>query len=126
MNLRSHHPDFVAVAEGGKHWLLETKGQETADVRFKDAAAEVPEDFLAFAWLNLPSQCRIKALERSPRTVWIFGAGASCHYNFNALGASVPLAKGFFKALNKLPTSQGFESHVGPLISCLNHGKGVT
>jgi len=40
MNLRSYYPDFVAIAEDGTHWLLETKGQETADVRFKDAAAE--------------------------------------------------------------------------------------
>lgn len=40
MNLRFYYPNFVAVAENGMHWLLATKGQETADVRFKDPAAE--------------------------------------------------------------------------------------
>lgn len=40
MNLRSYYPDFVAVDANGRHWLLETKGQETADVPRKDAAAE--------------------------------------------------------------------------------------
>lgn len=40
MNLRSFYPDFVTAAENGAHWLLETKGQETADVPRKDAAAE--------------------------------------------------------------------------------------
>jgi len=39
MNLRSYYPDFVAVAEDGVHWLLETKGAETGDVPYKDAAA---------------------------------------------------------------------------------------
>lgn len=41
MNLRSYYPDFVAVAEGGIHWLLETKGQETVDVPRKDLAASL-------------------------------------------------------------------------------------
>ncbi len=40
MNLRSYYPDFVAVDGSGGHRLLETKGQETADVPRKDAAAE--------------------------------------------------------------------------------------
>jgi hypothetical protein len=40
VNLRSYYPDFVAVEEGGGHWRLETKGQETADAPRKDAAAE--------------------------------------------------------------------------------------
>jgi type III restriction enzyme len=39
MNLKSYYPDFVAVDEKGGHWLLETKGQETAEVPRKDAAA---------------------------------------------------------------------------------------
>ncbi len=39
MNLKSYYPDFVAVDQGGRHWLLETKGQETADVLRKDNAA---------------------------------------------------------------------------------------
>src|SRR5438876_2917205 len=39
MNLKSYYPDFVAVDADGVHWLLETKGQETADVARKDMAA---------------------------------------------------------------------------------------
>jgi len=39
MNLKSYYPDFVAEDQAGIHWLLETKGQETADVLRKDAAA---------------------------------------------------------------------------------------
>lgn len=39
MNLRNYEPDFVAVDKARIHWLLETKGQETADVLRKDAAA---------------------------------------------------------------------------------------
>jgi type III restriction enzyme len=40
MNLRSYYPDFVAVDESGTRWLLETKGQETAEVERKDEAAQ--------------------------------------------------------------------------------------
>lgn len=39
MNLKSYYPDFVAVDADGGHWLLETKGQETAEVARKDLAA---------------------------------------------------------------------------------------
>jgi type III restriction enzyme len=39
MNLRCYYPDFVAVDSAGTHWLLETKGQETPEVGFKDRAA---------------------------------------------------------------------------------------
>jgi type III restriction enzyme len=39
MNLRSYYPDFVAVDREKVHWLIETKGQETADVQHKDNAA---------------------------------------------------------------------------------------
>jgi type III restriction enzyme len=39
MNLRSYYPDFVAVDGHGVRWLLETKGAETDDVSYKDAAA---------------------------------------------------------------------------------------
>ena len=41
MNLRSYYPDFVAKANDETHWLLETKGQETADVSHKDRAARL-------------------------------------------------------------------------------------
>jgi type III restriction enzyme len=39
MNLHFYTPDFVALDSQGKCWLLETKGQETAEVAHKDAAA---------------------------------------------------------------------------------------
>lgn len=39
MNLKSYYPDFVAVDDSGTYWLLEAKGQETAEVARKDAAA---------------------------------------------------------------------------------------
>jgi type III restriction enzyme len=39
MNLHFYTPDFVAVDQQGTSWLLETKGQETAEVPRKDAAA---------------------------------------------------------------------------------------
>src|SRR5947209_8315737 len=39
MNLKSYYPDFVAVDEDGVHWLVETKGQEAAEVAHKDRAA---------------------------------------------------------------------------------------
>lgn len=38
-NLRSYYPDFVAVDEHGTNWLLETKGQETEEVKHKARAA---------------------------------------------------------------------------------------
>jgi len=39
VNLRYYYPDFVAVDVNATHWLLETKGQESAEVVFKDRAA---------------------------------------------------------------------------------------
>ena len=39
MNLRSYYPDFVALDSSGQHWLIETKGIESAEVSQKDAAA---------------------------------------------------------------------------------------
>ena len=41
MNLRNYYPDFVAVGHDGTHWLLETKGQQTEEVSYKDHAAEL-------------------------------------------------------------------------------------
>lgn len=38
-NLRSYYPDLVALDNLGTHWLLETKGQETEEVKYKDQAA---------------------------------------------------------------------------------------
>jgi hypothetical protein len=57
--------------------------------------------------------------------VWIFGAGASHHYDLNKFGVPVPLAGGFFEAFNRLPSSQELNTHVGPLVSFLEHYRGV-
>lgn len=38
-NLRNYYPDFVAVDSNGTHWLLETKGMESAETSYKDQAA---------------------------------------------------------------------------------------
>ena len=38
-NLRSYYPDFVAIDKEDMRWLLETKGQETEEVKHKDRAA---------------------------------------------------------------------------------------
>ena len=37
---RAVYPDFVTVLNSGEHHLVETKGQETAEVAYKDRAAE--------------------------------------------------------------------------------------
>ena len=80
---------------------------------------ETPDPFLAHAWSQLSPRDRIKAMVGVPKTLWIFGAGASYHYDLNTSGVRVPLANGFFDAFNKLPTSRGFNAHVGPLIQYL-------
>ena len=85
----------------------------------------VEDGFLAFSWANLSPKDRAKVTANAPRTVWIFGAGASHHYDLNAGGIPVPLANGFFKAFHALPTSGGFHAHVGPLISFLHHRRGI-
>jgi hypothetical protein len=82
-------------------------------------------DFLGFAWHNLLPAARSRILSKSPKTFWLFGAGASHHYDLNAFGVPVPLANDFFRALHALPTSQGFHASVGPLISFLEHYRGV-
>lgn len=86
----------------------------------------IDEEFLKFAWLNLMPEARARLLSKSPKTFWLFGAGASHHYDLNAFGVPVPLASGFFKAFHHLPTSQGFQAHIGPLISFLEHYRGVS
>ena len=40
-NLRYYYPDFVVKTERGEMWLVETKGQESLEVRFKDRAAQM-------------------------------------------------------------------------------------
>ena len=85
----------------------------------------MPDQFLGFCWFNLPPYARAKILANEPDTVWIFGAGASHHYNLNRFGVPVPLASGFFEAFNKLPSSQELNTHVGPLVSFLEHYRGV-
>jgi hypothetical protein len=83
------------------------------------------EGFLAFLWENLAPRDRIKVLSDMPKTAYFFGAGASHHYAMNSHGVNIPLANGFFEAFHDLPTSQGFQAHVGPLISYLQHYRGV-
>ncbi len=40
-NLRYYYPDFVVKTETGEMWLVETKGQESLEVAFKDRAAQM-------------------------------------------------------------------------------------
>ncbi len=40
-NLRYYYPDFVVKNEFGEMWLVETKGQESLEVVFKDRAAQM-------------------------------------------------------------------------------------
>lgn len=40
-SLRYYEPDFVAVLKDGTHCLVETKGREDSDVKFKDRAAAI-------------------------------------------------------------------------------------
>lgn len=38
-NIRNYFPDFIAIAEDGTKWVIETKGREDIDVVLKDNAA---------------------------------------------------------------------------------------
>ena len=80
---------------------------------------------LSFAWENLQFRDRLEILKNLKKTVWIFGAGASLHYNLNSRGVSMPLANSFFKALHSVPTSEGFHAHIGPLLAYLKNYRGV-
>jgi type III restriction enzyme len=40
-NLRYYYPDFIVKTEMGEMWLVETKGQESLEVAFKDRAAQL-------------------------------------------------------------------------------------
>jgi type III restriction enzyme len=40
-NLRYYYPDFVVKTDTGSMWLVETKGQESLEVAFKDRAAQL-------------------------------------------------------------------------------------
>jgi len=86
---------------------------------------EIDDAFLGFCWDNLKPETRLRILAKSPKTFWLFGAGASHHYTLNPFAEPVPLANGFFEAFNNLPTSQGFQAHVGPFINFLEHYRGV-
>ena len=61
-NLRYYEPDFVAVLDGGEHYLIETKGREDPDVPHKDRAAklwcEYASDLTEVRWqyLKIPQQ----------------------------------------------------------------------
>jgi hypothetical protein len=90
-----------------------------------NGSEKASEEVLAFAWANLSARDRARVMADAPRTVWIFGAGASHHYNLNPAAVPLPLANDFFGAFQLLPTSQGFHAHVGPLISHLTHYRGI-
>lgn len=87
---------------------------------------KLPPAFLKFAWEQLWPRERAKVLNGSPKTIWLFGAGASHHYDFNVWGVPVPLANDFIRAMHQLPTSQGFQSHIGPLVSFLQSERGIS
>ena len=40
-NLPYYYPDFVVKSESDEMWLVETKGQESIEVAFKDRAAQM-------------------------------------------------------------------------------------
>jgi len=82
-------------------------------------------EFYCFLWNNLPTRDRLRLLQGKKRTVWLFGAGASHHYALNARGVNMPLARDFFKAMHRLPTTNGFKAYIGPLISYLHNYRGV-
>jgi hypothetical protein len=83
------------------------------------------DDFLGYCFANLSPRDRVKAFAGSPRTVWLFGAGASHHYNLNPRSVPVPLANGFFEAFHSLPTSAGLHAHIGPLTSYIAQYRGI-
>jgi hypothetical protein len=87
---------------------------------------DMEDDFLAFSWQNLAPEARAHILAKAPKTFWLFGAGASHHYDLYAFGVPIPLASGFFKAYHHLPISQGFDSYVGPFNNFLEEYRGVT
>jgi hypothetical protein len=86
---------------------------------------DLPTDFLQFAWDNIGNRGRLELLKNTPKTVWLLGAGASHHYSLNPYNVEVPLANGFFAAMNHLPTSQGYHAHIGPLINYLHSYRGI-
>ena len=49
---------------------------------------KVGDPFLVYCWENLAPRDRAKILAGSPKTIWLFGAGASHHYDLNLRGAS--------------------------------------
>jgi len=54
-----------------------------------------------FIWENLLVKTKIGILKEMPRTVWVFGAGASRHYELNSLKVPMPLSRDFLRyALN--------------------------
>lgn len=81
--------------------------------------------FYRFLWNNLSTRDRFRVLQGKKRTVWLFGAGASHHYALNNRGVNMPLARDFFKAMHRLPTTDGFNAYIGPLISYLHNYRGV-
>lgn len=86
----------------------------------------VSDGFLTHCFADLSPRDRLKAFTGSPKTVWLFGAGASHHYNLNPHRVRIPLANGFFEAFHDLPTSGGLHAFIGPLTSYLAKYRGVS
>lgn len=87
--------------------------------------SEIDDSFLVWCWANLSPRDRAKIMAGSPKTVWLFGAGASHHYDLNNRAVAVPLADGFFEAFHALPTAGGLHAYIGPFISFLRDYRGV-
>ena len=104
----------VSARKNAAHGTVARPTESAARKSFVENASKA---FLRHAWENLWARNRARILADAPKTLWLFGAGASHHYNLNSRGIPVPLADGFFPAFNALPTSTGFNAHVGPLIS---------
>jgi len=83
------------------------------------------EKFYCFLWDQLPTRDRLRLLHDKKRSVWLFGAGASHHYDLNIHGVKMPLARDFVKAMHKLPTTSGFHAYIGPFVSYLQNYRGV-
>jgi hypothetical protein len=122
-SISSRLPDYCHIR--GANNMVQQKSSTTTETREMQAPnfslATLDDDFLRFYWYNMPASARALIGKERPQTAWIFGAGASHHFDLNPFGVPVPLANGFFKAFHALPTSGGFNAHVGPLISFLEH-----
>src|SRR5260370_14013515 len=104
---------------------MPTRGTDKPSEQAGFDLTDIPEIFWDCAWDYLSPRDRVRALADAPKTFWLFGAGASHHYDLNTGGVGVPLANGFFNAFHRVPTSRGFNAPISPLISSLNEYRGI-